>query len=335
MNKYQIVPLLLFLVTPFFVAAESTTTPAVATTTSETVTEEPWYKLERITGNIDVGDFVVGPGRTEVSLKPGETVVREVSITNRISEARKFKLQIEDISGTADGSAAMQVIEGERGPYSIRDYISFPENEFTLNLGERARIPVTITVPGDAEPGGFYGSVLVSTVRLGSDGESVAPRNPIIARVGSHFFLTVEGEQNVGGKTFDITTLPSQWWYESGPITFGVAYENTGSIHVNPYGELSIKNFFGEEVGYVEMDPWFVLPQSIRTREIVWNREFLFGRYTAVATVNRGYDDILDEVQVTFWVLPWKLLALLFGGVFVIIFTLRLFFKTFEFKRKT
>jgi len=332
---------LLFLLTPAFAFAQTdqlelaTTSADVVASSPVQLVNEPWYRLERISGRVDVGDFVVGPGRTEVSVAPGETVVREISVTNRISEDRTFKLQIEDIAGTSDGSAAMVVLEGERGPYSVQDYISFPEDTFTLSLGERAWIPITISVPADAEPGGHYGSVLVSTIQLGDNGAEVAPRNPIIARVGSHFFLTVEGDQEINGESIDLTVLPSQWWYESGPLTFGIAYENTGTVHVNPYGELVVTNMLGEEVGYAEIDPWFVLPQSIRTREIEWNREFLFGRYTAQATVNRGYDDILDAVQVTFWVLPWKLLALIFGGVFVAVFVLRLFFRTFEFKRKT
>ena len=75
----------------------------------------------------------------------------------------------------------------EIGPYSIRDFISFPETTFTLSLGERARIPVTISVPENAAPGGYYGSVLVSTVRSAEATESTAPRSPIIARVGSLF----------------------------------------------------------------------------------------------------------------------------------------------------
>ena len=324
----RVFPTLLLTLSPFFALAQTDESSATE------VVEDSWYVTETISGRIDVGDFVVGPGRAEVSLKPGETMAREITVTNRISEQRTFKLQIEDVSGTEDGSSALQVIEGERGPYSIRDYVSFPEETFTLNLGERARIPVTITVPPDAEPGGYYGSVLVSTVQLGQDGTEVAQRNPIIARVGSHVFLTVEGDINRSGETTGLSTLPSRWWYESGPVNLAIAYENTGTIHVNPYGELIIANIFGEEVGRVELEPWFVLPQSIRTREVAWDREFLFGRYTARATVNRGYDDILDTVDVTFWVLPWKLLALIFGVVFMVVFISRLFLKTFEFKRR-
>jgi hypothetical protein len=296
--------------------------------------EDLWYKSERIRGNIDAGDFVVGPGRTEINIKPGETVIQEITVTNRISDNRTFKLEIEDIQGSNDGSSAVSLMAEERGPYSIRDYLTFPEEIFNLDLGERARIPVTISIPPDAEPGGFYGSVLVSTVQVGEVKEEVAPKSPIIARVGSLFFLTVEGDVYVEGKTVSLDLLDHKVWYESGPIELGILYENTGSLHVNPYGELSVKNMLGEEVGFVEIEPWFVLPKSLRIREITWDREFLLGRYTVDAKINRGYEDVVDEVSVSFWVLPWRTVGGLFLTLFIVIFSFRAFFRTFEFKRK-
>ncbi len=310
----------------------------VASTTEATDEPAPapvqWYRSERIFGNIDVGDFVVGPGRTEIEVSPGETVIQEISVTNRITEDREFLLEVEDITGSADGSASVSLTGAERGPYSIRDYISFPENSFVLELGERARIPVTITVPPDAEPGGYYGSVLVSTVRVAADGDVNAPRSPIIARVGSLFFLRVKGEAVTAGETKEVSIIGDKWWYEKGPIDIGILYENTGSVHVNPYGELSVTNMFGEQVGFVELEPWFVLPTSLRVREVSWDREFLLGRYTVTAKINRGYDDIVDEVKVSFWVLPWKIVGGLFLILFIVLFTVRAFFRTFEFKRK-
>ena len=310
----------------------------VATTTEAVLAEsEPvsWYRSEQISGNIQVGDFVVGPGLAELEVSPGETIVAEISVTNRIEDNKTFKIEVEDITGSADGSKSVSLTGDERGPYSLRDYISFPNDTFTLDLGERARIPVTITVPTDAEPGGFYGSVLISTDRIAdtAPGE-VVPRSPIIARVGSLFFVTVRGEIERSGKVLDITTLNDSLWYEEGPIDLAISYENTGSVHLNPYGELSITNMFGEQVGYVELEPWFVLPKSIRLREITWDREFLLGRYTVTAKINRGYDNVIDEVSTTFWVLPWKIVLGTFVGIFLIIFIIRTFFKTFEFKRK-
>lgn len=320
---------------------ESTATTTATTTDDVLATDaavdddaELWYESERIFGNIEVGDFVVGPGRTEIEVSPGETVIQEVTITNRISDDRTFRLEVEDITGSQDGSSAVSLTGDERGPYSIRDYIQFPQDEIELELGERARVPVTITVPPDAEPGGYYGSVLVSTVRTADGQAEGVPRSPIIARVGSLFFLTVQGDTVRDGETVGLSLIDDAWWYESGPVNIGILYENQGTVHLNPYGELSVTNMFGEEVGFVELEPWFVLPSSLRVREIEWDREFLLGRYTVTAHINRGYDDIVDEMQISFWVLPWKIVGGAFVILFILIFSMRAFFRTFEFKRK-
>jgi hypothetical protein len=153
--------------------------------------------------------------------------------------------------------------------------------------------------------------------------------------VGSLILLTVEGDVLREGNTVSIDTLNNdRGWYEAGPIELGILYENTGTVHVNPYGTVSVKNIVGEEVGYVTLEPWFVLPDSLRLREITWDREWLFGRYTVEAQINRGYDNIVDTVSTTFWVLPWKIVGGIFLVLFIIIFGIRAFFSTFEFKRR-
>lgn len=326
---------------PTSVTNQDVETRGSATSTTEVVdatasVNEPvsWYTSEMLSVNIEVGDFVVGPGRMEIRIEPGETVVQTITLTNRISDNRSFRLEVEDITGTADGSSAVSLTGQERGPYSIQDYIILPDTELTLALGERARIPITISVPPDAEPGGFYGSVLVSTIQSPDSNNVPAPRSPLVARVGSLFFVTVAGDVEEGGQTLEISTLNDQSWFESGPIEMGILYENTGSIHLNPYGELMVTNMFGEQVGFVELEPWFVLPESLRVREVTWDREFLLGRYTVQASINRGYEDMVDKVSVSFWVLPWKLVTGLLVSVFIIIFGIRAFFRTFEFKRK-
>jgi hypothetical protein len=179
--------------------------------------------------------------------------------------------------------------------------------------------------------------VLITTVRddgAAADESAPATRSPIIARLGILFFITIPGETNRAGSMVDLTKIGHPLWYEEGPIRMGVSFENTGSVHLNPYGELRVKNMFGEEVGFMEIDPWFVLPQSLRTREIAWDREFLLGRYTATVSLNRGYEDIIDEQTVTFWVLPWRIVGGTFLVIFIVLLAIRAFFKTFEFKRK-
>lgn len=313
-------------------------TSTLATTTGETLevdAKESWFKVEELSGEVNQGDFVVGPGRVELELKPGQSAVYEISLANRISDGRQFVLEFEDIAGTGDAKRSVVFLGDERGPYTIKDYLSVPENTLKLDLGERARIPVTISIPEDAEPGGYYGGILISTVK--DDGLDEGPgtaRSPIVARVGTLFFITVPGETVKGGEMKEVSIIDKKLWYERGPIEMSVLFENTGSVHLNPYGEARIKNIFGEEVGFVELEPWFVLPKSLRSREFTWDRELLFGRYTAHVSVNRGYDDIVDEATVVFWVLPWKILLGTFLVLFTFIFAFRLFFKKFEFKRR-
>lgn len=296
------------------------------------------YTIEGIPGGDSVvGDFVVGPGKVDVAIEPGTSKTVEMTVTNRTGETRIFNLTFEDAVGSQDPETSVVLLGDDRGPYSIKDYVSVPSMRFELGQNQRARVPVTITVPRDAEPGGLYGSVLVDTVAVDAkpgDSMGTVPQSAIIARIGTLFFITIPGDIERSGKLTDFKTVPEQTFFQSGPIDFGIYFENTGSMHLAPYGEVSISNMMGEEVGAVALEPWFVLPQSVRLREVSWNREFLFGRYTAKVEVNRSYDDIIDTIEFSFWVLPWKLLLLGFGAVFLVVFFIRFFFKTFEFKRK-
>jgi hypothetical protein len=108
------------------------------------------------------------------------------------------------------------------------------------------------------------------------------------------------------GSLLEFSTKNAERFFTSGPISLLTTFENTGSVHLNPYGEIRVTNILGEEVGMSIIDPWFVLPNALRTREIVWDRPFLFGRYTFTLSLNRGYDDIIDESQVVVWVIPWQ-----------------------------
>ncbi|MCU0678058.1 MAG: hypothetical protein MUF19_00520 [Candidatus Pacebacteria bacterium] len=260
-------------------------------------------------------------------------VYRDITVTNRIDDNRSFQFIVEDMSGSADGSEAVVLLGDQDGPYSLKDYVSVPADSIDLALGERARVPVRITMPPNAEPGGYYGAVLVSTLSNDANATEAVGDSPIIARIGTLFFITVPGETVNAGELIQFSTIGDKRWFSKGPITFGITYENTGSVHQNPYGEIRITNTLGAEVGFVELDPWFVLPQSVRTREVTWNSEVLLGRYKVTAQINRG-DDTIDTASVYIWVIPWQFLALTFGTLFVLIFVVRWFFSRFEFKRK-
>lgn len=297
------------------------------------------YEIEKLPEDTVVGDFVVGPGKVELSVQPGETKTVELLVTNRMGTARTFNLAIEDVTGSQDPNTTVVLLGDDRGPYSLHDYLQISEMSFVLQHAERARVPVTISVPADAEPGGRYGTVLVTTTSA-EDGTAVEPGmartgSVIVSRVGTLFFVTVPGDVRTEGALEDFSTIPDKMFFTDGPIRFQVLFGNTGSIHLNPYGEIRIRNIFGQEVGVVRADPWFALPGSLRFRELAWDRGYLGGYYTAELTLNRGYQDILDTATISFVVIPWKLIAIVFGALFALIFAIRFIARRFEIRVKT
>lgn len=323
-------------------SVETLETEAVTSTTSSEPSTDPTdygYSIEGFPGSDAViGDFVVGPGKVEVSLKPGESKLVEISATNRTGVDRIFKFRAEDMTGSTDLSQSVVLLGDDRGPYSLRDYLDIPDSGLLIKHGQRVRIPVRVSIPANAQPGGLYGSVLTETVTVTAEeaaASGAVSRSPLVTRVGTLFFVTVEGAVERSATLQSFGTTGNKKFFGSGPITFSIVHENTGNIHVTPYGELEIYNLAGESVGFVELDPWFVMPKSLRNREVTWTRELLVGKYTAILRVNRGYDNIVDESSFTFWVIPWKLAALVFVGCFVFFFLIRFIATRFEFKRKT
>jgi len=295
------------------------------------------YKREELPqSNKTFDDFVVGPGRFALDIAPGESKTVLLNISNRLGSKRLFRLTTEDLTTDTDGSSAIQLLGDEVGPYTIKDYISVEYNSFYIENNTRAVVPVTVSLPANAEPGGFYGSILTEVmpeVRDDADVE-VAPTTAVVNRIGTLFYVKTPGDIERSGSLLDVVTIPNKAFYLEGPIDMGIVYENTGSVHLNPYGNVSITNLLGEPVGQVELSPWFVLPGSVKTREISWNREFLMGRYTVTADIERGYDDLVDTQTLVFWVFPWKLLSMVFAGVFIFFLILRFLLRNFEFKRR-
>ena len=202
---------------------------------------------------------------------------------------------------------------------------------------QRIILPVAVSIPQDAEPGGLYGSVLVSTIPL--PGQNTAEEGKakggavLISRLGTLLFTRVKGDVKEDGFLKDFSAGGKKF-FDSGPVPFELLFENNGSVHLTPYGVIEIKNLLGKKVDEMQLDPWFAMPDSVRLREIKWERELLFGRYTAQAKINRGYNDIIDEKTITFWVVPWKIILLGLAGLFLLIWFLYWIAGHFEIRRK-
>lgn len=281
------------------------------------------------------GDFVLEPAKVEMTLNPEASETRELVITNRTGDTLEFTVSIEDFKGSPNPNKTIVLLEDKTGPYSLKDFIEPEIREFTLRPKERITLPVTVTAPFDAEPGGLYGSVLISGRTPDSVSAGGAAGAKVISRLGALFFVRIPGDANEDGQLEDFRiTGGKSVYFEQGPKAFEVLYRNDGNVHLNPYGIIQIKNIGGVVVDELEVEPYFALPDSLRFRKVDWNKEILFGYYTATLKLNRGYEDIIDEQTIRFVVVPWKILFGVLAGIALIVLIVKWFTSRFEFRKK-
>jgi len=280
------------------------------------------------------GDFVIGPGKTDLSVQPGGTTNERVTVTNRTGSTTDFVVELEDFTAGTSSENVVQLLGDQRGPSSLKDFINPELTEFTLASGERITFNVDVTVPEDAEPGGRYGSVIVRQDAGGEDGGTGAQ---VVARLASLFLVEVEGDLTREGQLTDfrIAGPSSVFWDSDGPERYEILFANTGNVHVTPYGQITIKNIFGQTLKEIPIDAYFALPDSTRYREIMHSVDgFQLGRYTAELNLNRSYEDKTDTASVSYWIIPWKVLLVALLIIWLVSAIVRWFTNRFELKRK-
>ncbi len=282
-------------------------------------------------------DFVVGPAKTELFLKRGEKATRSLSVVNRTDREQTFTVSVEDFTGSKDLKNPVVLLGNDKGPYSLKDYIKPEKDSFKLKPKQRAVLDVVVTIPAEAEPGGHYGSVLVSSAPSSDDDAELDNKAKTISRIGALYFVRVEGKVKESSLLTDFRMENDKAFHEKGPFNFELLYENNSSVHLTPSGKVQIKNMLGRSVKDIEVAPFFSLPDSLRAAVVTWESDFAFGRYTATATIDRGYRESPDEVDVktiSFWVLPWKIVVGFLAAIIVVAFILRRLVRSFEIKRK-
>lgn len=291
------------------------------------------YALDPLPDTIDYHDFVVGPGKIELQLSPGQSQTVDLTVANRLGSDKVFSISEEDFTGSDDPSRPVVLLGDDRGPYSLKDDISIPTATVSIPFGYKATIPVTVTAPANAQPGALYGSVLVSVVSSpGSTTPSgVGASNPIITRIGTLFFVRIPGTVEADGQLtkFSLASGNLVWsssLNKTSPILFDLLFKNMGDVYLAPYGTISVTNILGATIANIPVDSWFAMPTSLRFREVEWDPVFLFGRYSATAIINRGYvstSTATDTATVVFWVIPWEILLLIFVGLVILIALIR------------
>lgn len=295
--------------------------------------------------------LVTSPLPISLIAEPGTSVTAELKVKNAGTEAENLKIEILKFKAYEDtGKPALQDIEPTD---EFVKWVSFSEPTVTVLPEEWKTVTATFNVPKEASFGYYYAFVF-SRVK---DKEDLAPQETAVVG-GTATLVLLEARVPDAKRTIEVTEFSTdKTVYEFLPVRFTVSLRNTGNVHVAPRGNLFLSQGDDKDIALLEINPskGSILPESTRvfdsewkdgfpvyeetvedgkvvldelgqqTHHITWNFEntshLRMGKYTAkmLLVYDDGTRDIPIEGVVSFWVMPWRLLA---AAVFIVIFFL-------------
>ena len=262
------------------------------------------------TENMPSGAFIIKPAKVELVVLPGEKKESILTLSNNTALPLHVDISFEDVAPSLQSSPSddpVKLLGTHGGEYTLKDLFGVSRSSFDLLSGKEVRVPVTVSIPKDVEAGGKYGSVVFTFHPVTAPGDPQSANVAIESRVATLFFVRISGDAKEKGKLVAFGLFNNAKSVSSpspeNPLHFQVAYENTGNVHLNPYGRVTLVPFFGSDQ-VILIDPWVVLPGATRMRELVVTNALSIGYYRAHIELNRGYNDIVDDEEVSFWILP-------------------------------
>lgn len=274
----------------------------------------------------------ISPPVITVTANPGQTIRTQINLRDVSTATLIVTGEVNDFTASddEDGSPKLLLDPGESSPYSMKTWIR-PLQELTLKPRQIQNLPVTIDVPRDAAPGGYFSVVRFTARAPELDGQGVS----LSASLGALIFLRVNGDAAEKLSFVDFTTIEQRTGikknlFESLPVTFLARLKNEGNVHLQPAGQVTVRNMFGKVVASVNVNlpPRNILPGSVRRFEApldkaVMGKTQLFGRYKADIRIVYGDKKQVITESVTFWIIPWKLIMFGILGLIIAFLVLR------------
>ncbi len=250
----------------------------------------------------------LSPVSLDFSVPPGQSLTRDITIENETDSDIRIEPKVYLVTST--DLAGLPQLQPLSSDSLLSSWISFPKGTlFEIGGRKKVTIPIAVTVPGFAQPGGYYASIAwgardrVSGVSL--SGQPAV--NVLIAVPGNiessaqiiHFMM--DGSGSIA------------WGL---PIRFVADIKNAGGAHIRPTGMVEVKNMFGSVVAQSPLssvrddsratftkETGSILPHVTRRMHAVWMPSMAFGVYRAQLTAHVGSAGTLGASSL-FFVLP-------------------------------
>lgn len=273
----------------------------------------------------------ISPALVELNTVRGKSYVVKLTLLNVTANTLNYDSATNDfVAKDESGTPKILLNETQPSDVSIQSWVpAIPTLQ--LRPQERRTIDVTIAVPANAEAGGHYGVIRFT----GSAPNLQKTGVGLVASAGTLLLIRVDGDVTEKAAIASFTAeqnAKTTSLFENSPINFVTRVQNIGNVHVKPVGSIEVRDMFNNLVTTlpVNQDKSNVLPASIRRFESTENKASMFGKYTADLTLGYGTTGQALTSQVTFWVIPFRLLLFDLIGLIAAIFILSKLLKLYN-----
>ena len=272
--------------------------------------------------------LTITPALTDLSVDMGERTEFTVTLLNDEQETTTILLESADARFTLEGIPLFLDI-GNIPPDSLTWWLSYEPGPYKLEPGEEKEIPITISIPERATPGGHYGAILVSRGATAEEEKPVTIK--LQSKVASLLFANVAGEVD---RSFSIADFSSkEKIYRSFPVSFEVQLSNDGNTHLQPHGTIDISGGLWpaktKERLLVNEDFAYLFPETGRTFTVEWKKKspspfwpLYLGKYTASLEL-KAVEVPLIAAKASFWIVPMPAILVLAATLLVVFLGLR------------
>lgn len=279
----------------------------------------------------------LSPVRIEVSGNPGETVTKEMVITNESEGNAIYYSSYANFEASGD-TGSPSFVEPKN---DIGTWISTTAS-IDLKAKESKTINFSIQIPKDAEPGGHFGAIF-----WGTNANNSASGVSVGSKTGVLVLLSVNGDVKEAGGLVDFDTKDNKIFYNTLPVSFTYRFRNDGGDRIKPVGKIVMHDLFYIPEDKIDANPGGgnILPSSTRRFNIDWVKDphpqdyvapkgvagkffsqalyqwnnYAFGPYFAKLNLLYSTDAIRVSDTVFFFVFPWQLLLCLALIVFIVL----------------
>lgn len=269
----------------------------------------------------------IQPTLVEEKIEPGKSFSSVLSATNLGSTAQTYKVSVQDIESIDGEGHPVFAKEHEATGFEMSSWVKIPRPDIIIAPGATVEVPFTVTVPGDASPGGHFGTIFLST-----QGEKPKTVGASVGyQVGAILSFQIAGDIKEEARIRQFTSEKTV--YGESKATFHVKIENLGNTLVRPRGLLEIVDMFGKKTVTLNLNESeaAILPHSTREFTVTWDDDRVrMGKYQAIATLEYGSDvkhTIFQELS--FWIVPSKVILPVLGIIFLVALILYIWVKLY------